>query len=165
MKKFFLFLTIPHIALCVYDFWAKRHKTYRRKFEKLFSERNSHNGYTPDASADKSGKGDFPTENDYPENIEKGASESEFFIAYFFFERERTYPGDFEALDSGRKSDNGYTEQKPRQSPFEPEQCSAEKEPQNIPQCFHYIDQPFFFAVFPQVFIFFGQSQFFSSLL
>ncbi len=119
------------------------HKAERRKLEKLLSEGYADYGDAPDTAADKCSQRDFPTKNYYPEDIEKGAAEAGLFIGDFFLKRESAEPGNFKALDSRRNSDYAYAEEDSRECPFQPEDKSAEDEPEDISQSFHLI-KPFY---------------------
>lgn len=118
------------------NFCSKRKKAYCRKLEKLFSERNSHNGYAPDNSAAESGERNFPTENNYPKNVEKGVSETDGFALDFFFERKSANPRNFKTLNSRGNSDYAYAKEKTRSGPFQPENKPAENEPKKVSQSF-----------------------------
>ena len=132
---------------------AEGHKAQRRELEELFSEGDSDYGDAPDTAADKCSQRDFPTKNYYPEDIEKGAAEAGLFIGDFFLKRESAEPGNFKALDSGGNSDYAYAEEQSRKGPFQPEDKSAEDEPEDISQSFHlikpfYVKNDFLFAKF-----------------
>ena len=127
-------------------FCTEGHKAEGCNFEELLSERDSDDGDAPDTAANQSSERNFPSEKDYPEDIEKGASESRVFIRYFFFERERTESRDFETLDSCGNSDYAYAKEQTGKSPFQPEDKSAENEPEDISQSFHSI-KPFYIKI------------------
>ena len=122
--------------LISYSFCSKRKKAHCRKFEKLFSERNSNNCYAPENSAAKSGKGNFPAENNYPKNVKKCVPESDGFMLDFFFERKGTKPRNFKTLNSRGNSDYAYAKENTRKSPFQPKDKSAENEPKKVSQSF-----------------------------
>jgi hypothetical protein len=127
------------------NFCSKGEKAHCRKFEKLFSERDTDNGQAPKNSAAKSGKGNFPTENDYPENVEKGASKAGFSPIDLFFKRKSADTRDFETLDPGRNTDDSYAKQKPGKEPFSPEEKAPENEPEDVSKSFH-ISSTFFYV-------------------
>ena len=120
------------MLLFPYCLCSKGEKAYCRKFEKLFSKRNSNDGDAPENSGKKRGKRNFPTENDYPENIEKCVSKTYRFMDNFLFERKGAKPCNFKTLDSGRKPDYRYAKENSREDPFEPKGKSAENEPKNV---------------------------------
>ena len=125
------------------NFCAKGEKTYCRKFKELFAERNSDNGYAPENTAAKSGKGNLPTKNNDPKDVEKGASKAEVFPNNFFFERKSAKSGNFKTLNSRGNSDYAYAKEKTRKSPFQPKDKSAENEPKKVSQSFQKIHHLF----------------------
>ena len=118
------------------NFCAKGKKTYCRKFKELFAERNSDDGYAPENSAAKSGKSNFPTENNNPKDVEKGASKTEVFADDFLFKRKGAKSGNFKTLNSRGNSDYAYAKENTRKSPFQPKDKSAENEPKKVSQSF-----------------------------
>ena len=94
----------------------------------------------------------IPTENDYPENVEKSVSKADGFMDNFFFERQRAEPRNFKTLNSCRNSHNRYAKENSRQNPFQPKSKSAEKEPEDISQSFHLIQSPFIKNIFAKAF-------------
>jgi hypothetical protein len=123
--------------LISYSFCSKREKAHCRKLEKLFSERDSHNGNAPENSAAESGERNFPAENDYPKDVEKSVSETDGFVLNFLFERKGAKPRNFKTLNSRGNSDYAYAKEKTRSGPFQPEKKSAENEPKKVSQSFH----------------------------
>ena len=124
------------IFLISYSFCSKREKAHCRKLEKLFSERDSDNGQAPENPAAKSGKGNFPAENNYPENVEKSVSKTDRFALNFLFEGKGAKPRNFKTLNSRGNSDYAYAKEKTRSGPFQPEKKSAENEPKKVSQSF-----------------------------
>lgn len=130
--------------LCSYRFCSEREKAYCRKLKELFSEWNSDNGDAPEKTGNKRGQRNFPTEDHYPENVEKSVPEADGFMDNFFFKRQRAEPRNFKTLNSRRNSHNRYAKENSRQNPFQPKKKSAEKEPEDISQSFHLIQSPFY---------------------
>ena len=130
--------------LCSYRFCSERKKAYCRKFKELFSEGDSDNGDAPEKTGNKRGQRNFPTEDHYPENVEKSVPEADGFMDNFFFKRQRAEPRNFKTLNSRRNSHNRYAKENSRQNPFKPKKKSAEKEPEDISQSFHLIQSPFY---------------------
>lgn len=128
--------------LCFYCACSKREKAYCRKLEELLSERDSHNGYAPNGTANKGGKSNFPTENDYPKDVEKRVSEFDIFVNNLFAKRRKAKPRNFKTLNAKRNPDDSYAKQNPRKNPFKPKQKSAEDYPEDVSQSFHNV-QPF----------------------
>ena len=114
------------------SFCSEGEKAHGGKFEKLFAEGDSYDGDAPEDSGNKGSEGDFPAENDYPEDIEKSVAEGRRLMHDFLFERKCAEPRYFKTLDSRRKTDYGYAKEDSRKNPFEPEDKSAENEPENI---------------------------------
>ena len=121
------------------SFCSKREKAHGRKFEKLFSERDTDYCDTPEYSAEKSGEGNFPTENRDPKDVEKCVSEFYWFMGNFFFERKSAKSGNFKTLNSGGNSDYRYAKKDSGKKPFKPKNKSPEDEPKNISDSFQSI--------------------------
>lgn len=138
MRKKRLFLAL-YSDLSSYGFCSEREKAHGRKFEELFSERDSNYGDAPEDSAKKRGEGNFPTENRNPKDIEQGVAEFYRFMGDFFFERKGAKSGNFKALNSRGDSDYGYAKENSGKEPFKPKDESAEYKPKNISDSFQFI--------------------------
>jgi hypothetical protein len=123
--------------LSAHSFCSEGKKAHGRKFEELFSERDTDNGQAPKNSAAKSGERDFPAENDYPEDVKKSASEAGALADDFLPEGKGAKPRNFKTLNSRGNSDYAYAKEKTRSGPFQPEKKSAENEPKKVSQSFH----------------------------
>ena len=123
-----------------FNFRSERNKAQRRIFKELFAERNTNNGDAPKNSAAKSRKGDFPTENHYPKNVEECVAKADASVADILFKRCKDESGNFKTLNSGGNTYDGNAKEKSRKNPFEPKQKSSEYHPKDVSYCFHFIN-------------------------